>query len=110
MKKLLILLYVLMLPAATLSDALADDSKIVKNVNGECINADKIIQKSGLKPKSVAVHGPIDKDAADIGCAYRQHPKSGTKVKKGKHCHLSLLVGGWLNRTLHVRDCAGGAG
>jgi hypothetical protein len=62
----------------------ADEGKvIVPDVTDCSLDADKILKKSGLVPKRIQVHGPIDKDAADIGCPYRQQPKAGTSVKKG---------------------------
>lgn len=57
---------------------------IVPDITQDCsIDADKLIRKSGLVPKRIPIHGPIDEDAARIGCPYRQNPKAGTTVKKG---------------------------
>ncbi len=56
---------------------------VVPEINGRCDDVDSIIKKAGLKPKHIQVHGPEDADAAEIGCAYRQKPRAGARVKKG---------------------------
>lgn len=57
---------------------------VVPDITLDCsIDTDKLLKKLGLVPKRKAIHGPIDKDAAEIGCPYRQNPKAGTIVKKG---------------------------
>jgi len=38
---------------------------------------------SGLRGKVIAIHGPIEPDAAGIGEAYRQAPSAGVWVPKG---------------------------
>ena len=42
-----------------------------------------LLRAAGLRPKATDVHGPVDADAASIGCAYRQSPKAGTRVPRG---------------------------
>ena len=54
----------------------------VPDVQGRT-DADDIIKAAGLKPKGIAVHGPVDTDATDIAEAYPQTPAAGTLVKKG---------------------------
>ncbi|MDO8963417.1 MAG: PASTA domain-containing protein [Coriobacteriia bacterium] len=54
----------------------------VPAING-LMSPDGIIKKAGLVPVGIAIHGPIDADAPDIGRAYRQSPKAGTMVPKG---------------------------
>lgn len=56
---------------------------ITGGTSGCVIDIDAILKPLGLKSKGIAVHGPVDPDAKDIGCAYRQSPKPGTMVKKG---------------------------
>ena len=56
----------------------------VPNIQGMCgKDADTLLRRVGLKPKGIPIHGPIESDAADIGCAYRQKPRAGTLVPKG---------------------------
>ena len=55
----------------------------VPAIDGRCDDVDNIVKAAGLEPKRVDVHGPDDKDAAGIGCAYRQDPKAGESVPKG---------------------------
>ncbi|MBB1074780.1 hypothetical protein HUU62_10195 [Rhodoferax sp. 4810] len=83
MKKLLVLFCIMTLPVTTVNNALADDTVVVPKINGECGDVDQLIKRAGLRPKAIDIHGPIDEDAGDIGCAYRQRPKAGTRVKKG---------------------------
>lgn len=56
---------------------------ITGGASGCVIDVDAILKPLGLKSKGIAVHGPVDPDAKDIGCAYRQSPRPGTMVKKG---------------------------
>jgi beta-lactam-binding protein with PASTA domain len=56
----------------------------VPDVQGR-LDADEVITAAGLKPKDIAVHGPIDDDAAGFMEAYRQRPAAGTLVKRGSH-------------------------
>ena len=71
------------LTAFTTATSAADEKVAVPNIKGECVNAQKLIKAAGFKAKRISVHGPIDPDAAEIGCPYRQDPKAGTLVKKG---------------------------
>lgn len=41
------------------------------------------LRRVGLRPVGIAVHGPIESDAAGIGEAYRQRPRPGDWVPKG---------------------------
>lgn len=50
---------------------------------GGMIDPDPVLKKAGLKSKGIAIHGPIESDAAGIGEAYRQHPSAGSLVPKG---------------------------
>lgn len=59
------------------------DTVTVPKIDGNCSNAEEIIKSFGLEPNGIYIHGPIDEDAAGIGCAYRQDPKAGTLVPKG---------------------------
>jgi serine/threonine-protein kinase len=54
----------------------------VPDISG-LIDPDPLLKKAGLKGKGIAVHGPIESDAAGIGEAYRQDPAAGTLVPKG---------------------------
>jgi len=54
----------------------------VPNIQG-MMNPDPVLQRVGLKPHGVAIHGPIESDAIGIGLAYRQRPRAGTLVPKG---------------------------
>ncbi len=73
-------------PGTTVSLALSTGVKLVRvpNVHGMWADqADETIRDAGLKPAGVAIHGPIEPDATDIGRAYRQRPRAGTLVPKG---------------------------
>ncbi|NRT58009.1 beta-lactam-binding protein with PASTA domain [Leptothrix sp. C29] len=62
----------------------AAPSVVVPDLNDKCFgDIDRTLRAAGLKPKTTAVHGPVDADAAPIGCAYRQSPKAGTRVPRG---------------------------
>lgn len=56
---------------------------IVPMIDGNCKDPDAEIIAAGLKPKRIDIFGPVDEDAAGIGCAYRQTPKAGESVPKG---------------------------
>jgi hypothetical protein len=56
---------------------------ITGGANGCVTDVNAILKPLGLRSKEIAIHGPIDPDAKDIGCAYRQAPKAGTMVRKG---------------------------
>ena len=58
--------------------ASAGNMVAVPQIDGNCENPDKVLKAAGLKPKRINVHGPVDQDAAGVGCAYRQNPKAGT--------------------------------
>jgi beta-lactam-binding protein with PASTA domain len=47
------------------------------------VDPDPALAKAGLRGKVIAVHGPIEPDAAGIGEAYRQRPSAGAWVPKG---------------------------
>ena len=62
----------------------AANNVIVPNIVDGCKdNVNTIIRAAGLKPKRIDIHGPVDHDAAGIGCPYRQNPKAGSSVPKG---------------------------
>lgn len=46
-------------------------------------DADLKLRRAGLLPSPVAIHGPIESDAGDIGRAYRQRPGPGLLVPTG---------------------------
>jgi beta-lactam-binding protein with PASTA domain len=54
----------------------------VPNIHG-MMNPDALLKSLGLVPVGIAIHGPIEPDAAGIGEAYRQKPAAGTMVPKG---------------------------
>jgi serine/threonine-protein kinase len=54
----------------------------VPNIHGK-MNPDPLLRSLGLVPHGIAIHGPIEPDAAGIGEAYRQSPRAGTLVPKG---------------------------
>jgi hypothetical protein len=54
----------------------------VPDISG-MVDPDPVLENAGLKPEGVAIHGPIESDAAGIGEAYRQDPAAGTLVPKG---------------------------
>ena len=54
----------------------------VPNIYG-MLDPDGLLRSRGLVPKGIAIHGPIEPDAADIGQAYRQSPKAGSQVPRG---------------------------
>jgi beta-lactam-binding protein with PASTA domain len=54
----------------------------VPDISG-MIDPDPVLKKAGLTPEGIAIHGPIESDAADIGQADRQDPPAGTLVPKG---------------------------
>jgi serine/threonine-protein kinase len=54
----------------------------VPDIHG-VIDAGTVLTKAGLKAAGIAVHGPIDSDAAGIGEAYRQAPAAGSLVPRG---------------------------
>lgn len=58
------------------------DSVRVPDIGG-MIDPDPALKKVGLKPKGIAIHGPIESDAAGIGEAYRQKPSAGSLVPRG---------------------------
>ncbi len=45
--------------------------------------AEAVLRSVGLVPAGISVHGPIDEDAVDIALAYRQSPRSGSRVSRG---------------------------
>ena len=45
--------------------------------------AEVVLRRAGLVAADAAIHGPMDNDAGDIGVAYRQSPRPGSKVAKG---------------------------
>ena len=57
--------------------------KVVPLIDGNCEDPAGVIKAAGLVPKLMQIHGPIDRDAAGIGCAYRQDPPPGTAVQPG---------------------------
>lgn len=78
--------FVLMVPVAHAGEEaipMVRVPDITGGASGCVIDVDAILKPLGLKSKGIAVHGPVDPDAKDIGCAYRQSPKPGTMVKKG---------------------------
>lgn len=54
----------------------------VPNVEG-MIDPGPVLKRAGLRPKGIAIHGPIESDAGDYMRAYRQRPRAGTMVPKG---------------------------
>jgi serine/threonine-protein kinase len=54
----------------------------VPDIHG-IIDPDPTLAKAGLKGAVIAVHGPIEPDAAGIGEAYRQRPSAGAWVPQG---------------------------
>ena len=54
----------------------------VPNIHG-MLNPDPVLTRTGLRPKGIPIHGPIESDAAGIGEAYRQLPRAGALVARG---------------------------
>lgn len=46
-------------------------------------HADNVLRGVGLVPADTPVHGPVEDDSKDIGLAYRQSPRPGSKVPRG---------------------------
>lgn len=56
----------------------------VPDLDGKCFDdIDRTLRAAGLRAKATDVHGPVDADAASMGCAYRQSPKAGARVPRG---------------------------
>lgn len=56
----------------------------VPNIEGlGATEAEAVLKRAGLVAADTAIHGPMDNDAKDIGLAYRQNPRPGSKVAKG---------------------------
>ncbi len=70
--------------AALFTSANAADV-ITPNIEGMCdLDAiQRIAKQAGMVAKEKSNHGPVDTDAKDIGCAYRQSPNPGKRAKKG---------------------------
>lgn len=62
----------------------AENQVRVPDLTSSCPeNPEKVLEALGLKSNREDIHGPIDSDAASIGCPYRQKPAAGTLVNKG---------------------------
>ena len=71
-------------PARAQAATAAAPTVTVPDLDGKCFgDIDRTLRAAGLRPKATDVHGPVDADAAYIGCAYRQSPKAGTRVPRG---------------------------
>lgn len=46
------------------------------------------LEAAGLTPVEMAVHGPIDEDAGEVGLVYRQTPAAGETVGQGAEIEL----------------------
>ena len=65
----------------------AVESVVTPNIEGICDSEtiNRIAKQAGMIAKDKWIHGPVDSDAADIGCAYRKYPKAGKRVKSIRH-------------------------
>ena len=62
---------------------------VVPNVVGMYYDeAATTLQDAGLTPVEMAVHGPIDEDAGEVGLIYRQTPAAGETVGQGAEIEL----------------------
>ena len=69
----------------------------VPDISG-MVDPDPVLEDAGLKPEGVAIHGPIESDAAGIGEAYRQDPAAGTLVPEGSTVSPRWAKDGILHR------------
>ena len=66
------------------AQAAAAPTVTVPDLDGKCFDdIDRTLRAAGLRAKATDVHGPVDADAASMGCAYRQSPKAGARVPRG---------------------------
>lgn len=67
----------------------------VPSIEGLCATGieDKV-KAAGLVPQEATLGGPVDKDAAAMGCAYRQSPTAGESVPKGSTLSYRVWIEG----------------
>jgi hypothetical protein len=79
-------------PPAVAKPAAAPDLVKVPDIGG-LIDPDPLLKKAGLKPKGIAIHGPIEFDAAGIGGGLPAEPAGGNPRAQRDHGDVPLLVG-----------------
>ncbi|BCU06760.1 hypothetical protein Atep_14370 [Allochromatium tepidum] len=62
----------------------SDTLIVVPNPASDCdFSYNETLKNSGLVPKEISIHGPVDDDFSGYGCPYRITPAPGTKVRAG---------------------------